>query len=200
MCFYAEVLTFVDKKPQKTKIMKSTRIFAIMAAVSLLMFSSCEDLLDVTKTFTFEHEFVVSSVTDQSFEEFAVIEMTEKESLINDYGSKIKKIEIEEVRYWLKAHDGSSTQTFSSIVLDVANHDGTDIKNIVNVQDLVLANLLNNPTVLSFNDQGIQKLSGLIKSPPHKFSLSLSGGVNEVPLNFTVVFEFKVKMVANPIN
>lgn len=180
--------------------MKSTRVLVLLAAFTFIAFTSCGDLLDVTKSFTFEHEFVVFESNAESFDEAAQVAMTEKESLINDYGSKIKKIEIEEVRYWLKAHNGSGEQMFSSIVLDVANHDGTDTKNIINIQDLVLANLLNNPTVLSFNDQGIKKLEGLIKSPPHNFSLNLSGGANEVPLDFTVVFQFKVKMVANPIN
>ena len=178
--------------------MRKSGFVLLVTVASLFSLSSCEDWLDVKKTFTFEHEFHVTS-GDLSFQEFVIIEMQNEESLIEEYGSKIKDIEIEEVRYWLTDHQGSLDQQYNSLILDVAEADGSDSRNIVTLQDVVLAPLLGTPAILSTNDQGIEKLSDLIRTPPHTFSLDLAGDVNEVPVDFRVVFEFKIRMTANPL-
>jgi hypothetical protein len=61
------------------------------------------------------------------------------------------------------------------------------------------ADLLNNPTDLNPNMTGVTKLGGLIESPPHEFMLIFGANVSDSPVDFTVVFEFKTKMTANPL-
>lgn len=180
--------------------MKTSFLTPVLALLGLFMLSSCdEDLFDVTETFTFEHEFVVYE-NDDSFLEFESVNLSQKETLIDDYGSKIKKIEILEVKYHLKAHQGSEEQKVINFSLYASNPDGTDEKNIVDLQNVVLHDLLFNPTVLDVNTDGVQKLGGLIENPPHTFGIKLMGQVDETPTDFTVVFSFKARMTANPLN
>lgn len=164
------------------------------------MLNSCdEDLFDITETFTFEHEFVIFE-NDDSFHEFASVNLSQKETLIEDYGSKIKRIEILEVKYHLKAHQGSQEQKVINFNLYSSNPDGSDEKNIVDLQNVVLHNLLSNPTVLDVKTDGIEKLGNLIEKSPHTFGIKLTGQVDETPADFTVVFSFRARMTANPLN
>jgi len=179
--------------------MKKPTIISAPIIAALFLLTACGDLFDVVENFYFEHEFHVTS-SQQVINEFAVVDMSEKEDLIADYGSKIKKIEIQSVWYWLSEHTGSVDQKFNYLSLNVAKADGSESANIVNLQNVTLSELLSNPTGLSLNEAGIQKLNELIKNGPHRFSLSLNGETNEAPLNFKVVFEFQVKMTANPLN
>ena len=180
--------------------MKTSFFTPVLAIFGLFMFTSCdEDLFDITETFTFEHEFVVYE-NDDSFLEFASVNLSQKETLIEDYGSKIKKIEILEVKYHLKAHQGSEEQKLTNFSLFASNADGTDEKNIVALQNVVLHDLLFNPTVLDVNTGGVEKLGNLVASPPHTFGIKLTGQVDETPADFTLVFSFRARMTANPLN
>ena len=180
--------------------MRTFTTLPFIAIFGLFLLNSCdEDLFDITETFTFEHEFVVFE-QDDSFQEFISINLSQKETLIEQYGSKIKKIEIQEVKYHLKAHNGSQEQKLVNLSLKSANADGSDPRNIVELQDVVLSGLLNNPTVLNVNAQGIQKLNNLIETPPHTFGLFMEAQVDETPADFTVVFTFRTRMTANPLN
>lgn len=180
--------------------MKTSFITPAVALLGLFMLYSCnEELFDVKETFTFEHEFVVYE-NDDSFLEFASVNLSQKETLIDDYGSKIKKIEILEVKYHLKAHQGSGEQKVINLSLNASNPDGTDEKNIVNLQNVVLHDLLFNPTVLDVNADGVGKLATLIENPPHTFGIKVEGQVDETPADFTMVFTFKARMTANPLN
>ncbi len=180
--------------------MKTSFFTPVLAIFGLFMFTSCdEDLFDITETFTFEHEFVVYE-NDDSFLEFASVNLSQKETLIEDYGSKIKKIEILEVKYHLKAHQGSEEQKVLNFSLYASNPDGTDEKNIVDLQNVVLHDMLFNPAVLEVNNGGVEKLGGQIENPPHTFGVKLTGQVDETPADFTVVFSFRTRMTANPLN
>jgi hypothetical protein len=179
--------------------MKKIYLLSVMALTGLFMLQSCDDeLFDVNETFTFEHEFAVFA-TETTVADSDVIDLSAKEVLIEQYGSKIKKIEIESIRYWLKRHEGSQEQTLQSSYLRVANADGSDVKEIVSLNNVKLADLYYNPTDLNPNMSGVTKLAGLIESPPHNFMLLFGANVNDSPVDFTVVFEFKAKMTANPL-
>ena len=183
-----------------THPMKTSFITPVLAIFGLFMLNSCDkDLFDVKETFTFEHEFVVYE-NDDSFLEFASVNLSQKETIIGDYGSKIKKIEILEVKYHLKAHQGSEEQKLISFNLIASNPDGADEKNIVDLQNVVLHDLLFNPTVLDVNTDGVEKLGDLIENQPHTFGVKLTGQVDETPADFTVVFSFRARMTANPLN
>lgn len=180
--------------------MKSLKLFSVLALSSFMLFQSCDDdLFDITESITFEHEFVVNS-SDASYAQTMVVDLSEDNELIGKYGSKIKDIEVESIRYWLKAHNGSATQAVTRLNVRIANADATDVKNLIGLQSLVLAELVNNPTLLDINVEGVIKLENLATNSPHSFSYLINVEGNEVPYDFTLVVEVKAKMTANPLN
>ncbi len=180
--------------------MKNVKIIFLFIFGGMLFLSSCDDdLFDITETITFKHEFVVAE-QNAAYAENRVVDLTDDSDLIAQYGSKIKSIQVESIRYWLKAHTGPSGQTFSTVNLQVANSDGTDSKSLLHYEDVVLSGLLNNPTVVEMNPEGVTKLETLAETAPHSFSYLFDYAGNDGPYNFTIVFEVKAKMTANPLN
>ncbi|HPR56890.1 MAG TPA: hypothetical protein PK915_00795 [Bacteroidales bacterium] len=179
--------------------MKTKFLLMFAALFGVFLFNSCdEDLLDITETFTYETEMVILS-DDLTFSKTEDVDMTASEDLIEKYGEKIKDIEIEEVTYWLTAFNGSEEQKIIESSLVVADENGADPKNIVTINDVLLQPLMNNETELTVNVEGIDRLSSLMETPPHKLQLIFNTTTNEAPLDFTVKFKFKVKMTANPL-
>jgi hypothetical protein len=74
-----------------------------------------------------------------------------------------------------------------------------DVTVITTVKDQLLQPLVNTPTKLDINQEGIDKMASLIENSPHQFKLSFTSTVNETPLNFTLKFSFNIKMTANPL-
>jgi hypothetical protein len=180
--------------------MKNLKLFSVLAISGLMFFQSCgDDLFDIAETVTFEHEFVVNAGS-ASYSETQVVDLSEDNELIGKYGSKIKDIEVESIRYWLKAHNGSATQEVTRLNIKVANADATDAKSLIDLQNSVLAELVNNPTFLDINVEGVMKLENLATNAPHSFSYLINVEGNEVPYDFTLVVEVKAKMTANPLN
>lgn len=180
--------------------MKTRLISFLIALTGVLFLQSCEDdLLDFTKTFDYEYEVTVLTTTDTTFSQVTVVDLAAQEELITTYGDKIKTIEVQEVKYWLTAFNGDDDQAIIESSLKVANEDGTDQKTITTVQDQDLKPLLNSETDLEVFQEGVDKMAGLIKEPPHKLQLSYNTSCNKAPLNFTVKFKFTIKMVANPL-
>jgi hypothetical protein len=179
----------------------SRSYFSLVLAVFIFLFvSSCKEILDVKRTFTFSQEFTITDGQSLSFSAFEVVDMGAAESLIAEYGSKIKKIEIEELKYWFKDYDGPDGQTLSNLVFDVARADGTNVTNVVSLSDVVLAGLANNPTLANVNNDGVALAGELIKNPPHNLKFLVNGSLNEGPISFTAVFDLTIKMTANPLN
>ena len=178
------------------------RIFAAVVFMGAAMaFQSCEDsdLLDVNETFTYEHEITVFT-TDTTYMEIDTVDLAAQSSLIDQYGDKIKNIEIQEVKYWLTAFAGDDDQEIIEASLKVAAPDGSGEEIISSIENVVLATLLNNETELPVNETGLDRMEALIKVPPHTFRLAYNTSANKGPLNFTVKFRFKIKMTANPLN
>jgi len=178
-----------------------TRFFIFILAIGSIFFlNSCEEgLLDFSDTFDYEYEVTVLTTGDTSFSETAVVDLAEQSDLIAQYGDKIKSIEIQEVKYWLTSFTGDDDQKIIEASLKVANEDGTDQKTITTIQDQDLKPLLNSETDLEVIQEGVDKMAGLIKEPPHKLQLAYNTACNKGPLNFTVRFKFSIKMVANPL-
>ena len=163
------------------------------------MLQSCEDsLLDVNQTFTYSNEFQVISV-DSVFSITEVVDLGAQDSLIAEYGDKIKEINIKEVKYWLTAFEGTDDQTIIEAILKVADETGGGLQNIATITNQNLKVLLNTPTPLTVNQDAINSLQELIKNAPHTFQLGYNNSCNTAPLNFTVKFEFTIEMVANPL-
>jgi hypothetical protein len=179
--------------------MKAKILFLVAAVAGLFLLQSCDDdLLDVTESFTYETELVVLS-QDLTYFVSEDIDLAADVELINKYGDKIKDIEIEEVKYWLSAFNGSAEQKIVEATFVIADENGSDPKTIATVTDQLLQPLLNNQTDLTLNQEGIDKLANLIQEPPHKFKLIFNTLANEIPLDFTVKVKFTVKMTANPL-
>ena len=179
--------------------MKKNLFSFMLATMVVLTMSSCEELLDVTETFIHTEEFQVAG-NDLEYFSTRVVDLAADEDLIADYGDKIKEIQIQKIRYWVKAHSGSAEQALTSGALSVANADGTDMIQMTSLSNQVLQSLIDNPQELPLNQPGIDKFGDLAKNPPHRFMLQAEATHNEVPLNYTVVFELTIKMVANPLN
>lgn len=179
--------------------MKTRILFFMAIFAGMFLLQGCEDdLLDVTESFTYETEMVVSS-NDLTYSTSEIIDLAADVELINKYGDKIKNIEIEEVKYWLIAFNGSAEQKIVNATLEVADENGADPKTVATIADVLLQPLVNTPTDLTLNQDGINKLADLIENPPHKFKLAFTTTCNEVPLDFTVKFKFTIKMTANPL-
>jgi hypothetical protein len=179
--------------------MKRTTMSLLSVAIALVLFSGCKDLLDVEKDFIFEKEIVVKG-NPLTFMSENFVDLTEDNDLVDEYGDKIKEMDIEQVRYWVKSHNGTATQALTTGTLKVANADNTDPQTIVSLQQIVFSTLIQNPQVLQMNPAGVNKLNKKIKEPPHTFTLFLDGTLNEGPADFVVVFEFSGRMTANPLN
>lgn len=172
----------------------------MMAVAALFLVYGCEDdLLDITEEFEYETEMVVFS-NDTTYTISQNIDLADSVDLINEYGDKIKDIEIVEVKYWLIAHEGSEEQLLTEATLTVADQGLADQKTIATIEDQLMHLLVDNQTNLDVNQEGIDKLADLIENPPHKFNLTFTTAANEAPLDFTIKFYFKIKMTANPLN
>ena len=170
-----------------------------MAFAGMLGLQACEDLLDVEETFTFEQEFTI--VTDQTnFSEWELIDLESDVDIIEEYGDKIKDVQIDKAEFWLTALHGGDNQRFEGGSVSVADPDGSNITQIGSIGQHNLQDLLDEPHLLQTESQGLNRLGVLAEDPPHRFRLYYNGSVNEGPVSFTVVFLFTGKMVANPLN
>ncbi|TVQ11211.1 MAG: hypothetical protein EA361_12965 [Bacteroidetes bacterium] len=180
--------------------MKKFKILTVVVLSGFLLLQACDDdLFDVSETFTFEHEFVVYS-EETSAELTSLVNLSQEQDLINQYGSKIKSIEVQGVKYWLKSFTGSEEQMMNTLQLQVANPDGSDAKTMVQLENIALHQLLNSPVDLPINTEGVSKLEDLVEVAPHSLMYFLDVSINEVPADFTIVFEITAKMTANPLN
>ncbi len=186
-------------KPKQLNDMKKC-IFILVAVFGLFLFQSCdEDLLDIQETFEFEASFpVIADVVE--FDASQLFDLAGDVNLINQYGDKIKDVSIEEVSFWLEDFSGSEEQMLTEGVLSVSDEDGENQTVIINFSEYVLYELVDVPTELELQQAGVDKLGELAADPPHKFLLDFSATFNEAPLDFTITFKFKAKMVANPLN
>lgn len=179
--------------------MKKLVLSLMPVAIALVFLSGCKDIFDVEKDFVFEKEIVIKG-NPLTFSSENFVDLTEDNDLVDEYGDKIKEMDIEQVRYWVKSQTGSATQALTTGTLKVANADKSDPQTIVSLQQIVVSSLLQNPQVLQMNPSGANKLGAKIKEPPHTLTLILDGILNEGPADFVLVFEFSGRMTANPLN
>lgn len=181
--------------------MKNIRHLIILLLVcgSMFLATSCRDLLDVEEPITFYQSFIVST-EQETFTHANLFDLAANVDVIEEYGSKIKEVNIHKVEYWLTAFVGSAQQSFEGGSLSVSYTDGSNVTLIASIGQQNLQALLNNETTLNVNTAGINLLGALAEEPPHRFMLHYDGSVNEGPSLFTVIFKFTGVMVANPLN
>ena len=127
--------------------------------------------------------------------------MTDQSTIINDYKDQIQTVEITQVKYWVTVHEGDEDQEIIESTLKVAAADGTGEELIATLQNKVLNDIIGeeNAQELTVQQAGVDQMANLIKNDPYTFQLIFNTACNKAPLNFTVKFQFKVKMVANPL-
>ncbi len=180
--------------------MKTRILFSIFAISALFVLNSCEDdALDITESFYYEQEIQVFT-SDSIMISAEFVNMADYEDLIEEYGDKIKSIEITEVKYSLTQFEGDDDQEIVLSNLKVANEDGSDPVLIAEIANQNLLALVDTETDLPFNQAGIDKMADLIKNPPHSFQLVYDTQCNKAPLNFTVKFKFRIALTANPLD
>lgn len=179
--------------------MKTTSFLLAGLIFSFLFFTGCEDALDITESFDFEVEFVLQS-NETTSTETENVDMASSVSLINQYGDKIKDIEIEQVTYWLVYHNGSENQKIVQASITVSDENGMNPVELVSIQNQLLKPLVGNPAELSVNQAAVEQLENYIGNSPYKFRLVFTSTCNEAPIDFKVKMKFKAKMTANPLN
>ncbi len=166
-----------------------------LVAATVLMTSSCKkDLLDIQEEFDLKTSIVVYG-NNPSFTGEELLDAASESDMISKYADHIKSIEVLEISYYVSAFSGPVTQQINSGSLMVAESDGSDSHLIATVQNVNLLSAAYEST-LTYDQTAINKLTDLIKNDPHQAMIYLTGDVNEVPADFTVVVKFRVKMVA----
>ncbi len=180
--------------------MRTRILFSLFAIAGLFLLNSCEDdLLDITEDFYYEQEIQVYT-TDSSMTSVVVVDMAAYSDLIEQYGDKIKNIEVSDVKYWLTFFEGDDDQEIIMSNLKVANEDGSDAVIIAEIANQNLLALVDTETELPVSEAGLDKMADLIEVPPHIFQLIYETECNKAPLNFKIKFRFKITLTANPLD
>lgn len=178
--------------------MKKLGLLFFTSIIVLFAFQSCEEALDITQEFELTQEIPVVSET-ATIDTNALFDASAGSTYIQDYGDKIKTIEIIEAYYSLTSFTGPDDQKINNAVLKVSDESGAGEVNLATITDQNLKELTTTEKTLPINQAGVDKLAELIKTPPHKAKLWLVGEASSAPVIFTVKLKFKVKMVANPL-
>ena len=163
------------------------------------LFTACSDLLDVEEDISFTLSFNVSS-QQTNYSGARIYDLADNVDVIDEYGSKIKEVNISKVEVWLTSLQVVDGQSFTGGDISVSRTDGSDMTHIASHDGVLLQNLVNNRTTLTPNSDGLKFLGSLAADPPHRFQLHTNGSVNEGPIAFLLHMEFTGKMVANPLN
>lgn len=166
--------------------------------LSVFVFQSCEDALDVNQEFELTQEIPVVSET-AAIDGNSILDASAGSSYIADYGDKIKTIEILEAKYSLTSFTGPDDQKINNALFKVSDEAGAGEATISTITDQNLKELTTTEKSLTINQAGVDRLAELIKSAPHKAKLWFVGDASSAPLVFTLKVKFKVKMVANPL-
>lgn len=185
--------------------MKKYRV-AIMAFLAVFFFASCDEdlidnLFDVEESFSFSIELPV--IADEPYFSAAeLFDLSDEVDLIKEYGELIKEVNLDHIYIQILEYEGDIDITVDAGSLYVMEADGTNRKLITHLGELNLMDLVDNPTELELNEEGVNLLGELAKNPPHSFMLEYELQLDEddVPVSFIAEFEFAATMVANPLN
>jgi hypothetical protein len=177
--------------------MKKGIFLSIILILALAMNNGCK-ILDVTEDITFEQELIAFSETAE-FYSMDLLAADSLSSVIDDYGDKIKKIEVKEVTYQITSVGDSCEATkINSATLTVADENGAGEETIGTVENQDIA-CLPIPIPMPLNQAGIDRFENLIKNSPHRALIKFYGSADGAPVDFTVELKITVKMTANPL-
>ena len=177
--------------------MKKGIFLSILFILALTINIGCE-ALDVTEEITFDMEFVAFSPTADFYSE-ELLDADSLSDVIAEYDQLIKDIELLEATYQITVVGDSNLATkINSSTLTVSDENGNGEETIGTITNQDIATLPV-PLPLPLDQAGIDRFEELIKNSPHRAIIKNIGNADGAPLDFTVVFKFKVKMTANPL-
>lgn len=156
------------------------------------------DKLDVVKDTQFDLSFQVQTGS-QDFNVQKLLEADSLSDVFDQYSNLIKDIELLEVSYQITlVGDSNKATKINTATLTVADASGAGEKSVATItnQDITP---LPDPVPMTLDQEGVMRFEDLIKNDPHSGIIKVTGSADDVPLDFTVKFVFKVKMTANPL-
>jgi hypothetical protein len=139
-------------------------IYSVLTAILFIL--ACEKL-DVKEDFGLEMEIIVASAT-ADFDVTALLDGAAESSIIDEYSTHIKDIEILEAKYTITNFTGTNGQQIDTVTMTVADETGGGIVNISTMNNILLPPLVGKEEVLPVNQAGVSRFIDLLKSPPHK--------------------------------
>lgn len=176
--------------------MKRNRLgYVSMIILSFVVMSGCsKNLFDVQEEFDVQTSITVQG-NNAEFTAEQFLDVISESDMIKQYADKLKSIEIIGISYYVSEFRGTATQQINWGYLQIADADGNYLQELASVQNVNLISA----TVerdLAFHADIAAQLSDYMLEAPHTCMLYLTGEINEVPADFTVVIKLRVKMVA----
>jgi hypothetical protein len=174
-----------------------TKLFVLLAAVILLS-PGCEkakDLLDVKFDADFKSDLnidVPAGARSATFSESATID-PQSNTDFAEYGSKIKEIEIKEVKATILAINKSVV--LESADLSVTSGDMTPANWSFSNETLTVGKEL----TLDNNNGQWDNVQAILNTQ-NAFTTAISGTVSEDDVQFTIQIEIKTSVTANPLD
>ncbi|MBN2000923.1 hypothetical protein JW935_25485 [candidate division KSB1 bacterium] len=166
------------------------KYFLILVVLSSFLLS-CE----VSKDFIVKIDKVFNvNYAGETYETMEDIDAKEFSSDFEKYSSDLKSVEILKGTYEIIVFAGPATQKILSADLEVGSTEGEKPVGLAVVDDIVLAEALNNETSLTLRSAGKNKLADLMLNNPHTCRLYFSGQANEAPVVFSIKFRFECKV------
>lgn len=155
--------------------------------MSVVIFSGCDDeILTTDFTVTLSQDFVVTEVNDSVYVKDTLVDAADQSGDIEKYKDQIEKVTVEKVTYLLTSFTGDNTFELQNGVISLSDITGVNTKNIVQLSNVNLMNLLNNETQLPADTSAVSLLATLVKNAPHQFKLHADGELNKTAFDFTL--------------
>jgi hypothetical protein len=171
--------------------------FSTLLFLAAIVTSSCQNFPTVKVQSNFSENFTVNK-SGTTFSETKLIDAT-TESEFDKYKHKINSIDIERVTYTIESSRGPANQVLKTGTLKVADESGTNSVTVADLSNVNLASSVGQEIDLSTSPAGLARIQELIKSNPHKAVISLTGTVNQGPINLNLTLKFHSKLTARVI-
>lgn len=142
------------------------KILLFLIVIGFPLFS-CSDALDIERDFSFSHEVIVND-NESTYFSSDLIDLADQVDVIEEYGDNIKEIDITKMELRITRNDGPAAQEIVEARIEVANADGSEPIILSSLEGVTLSALMDAPTLLELNEDGVAVLNRLIKNaPPH---------------------------------
>lgn len=163
--------------------------------ISFIVMNGCKkSLFDVQEEFDLQTSITVQG-NNAEFTAEQFLDVLSESDIIRQYADKLKSIEIIGISYYVSDFHGTATQQINTGYVQIADANGNYVQELASVQNVNLISATIESD-LAFQADVAAQLSDYMLEAPHTCMLYLTGEINEVPADFTVVIKLRVKMVA----